>query len=47
MLGDASRMPSMTWSISSTSASIETEEALPLLAASTGLFILLHDTQMG
>lgn len=47
MLGGVSRMPSMTWSISSTSASIETEEALPLRAASAGLLILLHDTQMG
>ena len=32
MLGGASRMSSMTWSISSTSASIETEEALSRLA---------------
>ena len=47
MLGGASRMPSMAWSISSTSASIETEEALPCLAASARPFILLHDTHTG
>ena len=47
MLGGASRMPSMAWSISSTSASIETEEALSRLAASAGPLILLHDTHTG
>ena len=47
MLGGASRMSSMTWSISSTSASIETEEALPRLVASAGPFILLLDTPTG
>ena len=47
MLGGASRMSSMTWSISSTSASIETEEALSRLAASAGPLILLHDTHTG